>query len=105
MPLQKRHGRELLQTGLNMTEVVSARGGCVALQTVVELFLGLRLKQYFPSARLPYTDSLPRGEGSDSEDSETDDPSLSEAASKVCRSTPSHCPAITAQELMAWIRL
>ena len=105
MPLQEWHGRELLQTGLNMTEVVSTRGGCVALQTVVELFLGLRLKQYFPSARLPYTDSLPRGEGSDSEDSETDDPSLSAAASKVCRITPSHCQAITAQELMAWIKL
>ena len=77
----------------------------MALQTVVELFLGLRLKHYFPSARLPYTDSLPRGEGSDSEDSETDDPSLSAAASKVCRISLSHCQAITAQELMAWIKL
>ena len=52
-------------------------GGLLHVQTVVELFLGLRLKTYFPSARLPYTDSLPKGEGSDSEDSDADDPSLS----------------------------
>lgn len=58
--------------------------GCLYLQTVVELFLGLRRKTYFPSARLPYTDSLPKGEDSDSEDSDADDPSLSAVASKVC---------------------
>ena len=55
----------------------------VDVQTVVELFLGLRLKTCFPSARLPYTDSFPRGEGSDEEDSETDDPAFSAASSKV----------------------
>ena len=53
------------------------------MQTVVELFLGLRLKTYFPSARLPYTDSFPRGDGSDEEDSETDDLAFSAASSKV----------------------
>ena len=59
------------------------KGLLAILQTVVELFLGLRLKTYFPSARLPYTDSFPRGEGSDEEDSETDDPAFSAASSKV----------------------
>jgi len=55
----------------------------VCVQIVVELFLGLRLKTYFPSARLPYTDSIPRGGESDSEDFETDDPSVVAVASKV----------------------
>lgn len=62
-----------------------SNSGNLHLQTVVELFLGLRLKTYFPSARLPYTDSLPRGEGSDSEDSDADDSSLAAVASKVCQ--------------------
>ena len=63
-------------------------GLLVDVQTVVELFLGLRLKTYFPSARLPYTDSFPRGEGSDEEDSETDDPAFSAASARV--NTPSN---------------
>ena len=55
----------------------------MCVQIVVELFLGLRLKTYFPSARLPYTDSIARGGESDSEDFETDDPSIVAVASKV----------------------
>lgn len=54
------------------------------VQTIVELFLGLRLPSYFPSARLPYTDTLPLDEDSDSADSDTDEPFINAARSQVC---------------------
>ena len=69
----------------------------MTVQTVVELFLGLRLKTYFPSARLPYTDGFPRGDGSDEEDSETDDPAFSAASSKV--NTPLNASTHTSGKL------
>ncbi|BDA46239.1 probable phosphoinositide phosphatase SAC9 [Coccomyxa sp. Obi] len=43
-------------------------------QTIVELFLGLRLPTYFPSARLPLTDTLPLDEDSDGAESDADEP-------------------------------
>lgn len=36
-------------------------------QLIVEMFLGLRLSQHFPSARFPYTEPLPLQEDSDTE--------------------------------------
>lgn len=46
----------------------------LVLQTIVELFLGLRLPTYFPSARLPLTDTLPLDEDSDGAESDADEP-------------------------------
>lgn len=53
------------------------------MQTIVELFLGLRLPSYFPSARLPFTDTLPLDEDSDVAESDTDEPFVSAARSQV----------------------
>ncbi len=52
-------------------------------QTIVELFLGLRLPSYFPSARLPFTDTLPLDEDSDAAESDTEEPFVSAARSQV----------------------
>lgn len=53
------------------------------LQTIVELFLGLRLPMYFPSARLPLTDTLPLDEDSDGAESDADEPSINATRAQV----------------------
>ena len=36
-------------------------------QLIIEMFLGLRLTQHFPSARFPYTEPLPQQDETDTE--------------------------------------
>lgn len=36
-------------------------------QLIIEMFLGLRLNQHFPSARFPYSEPLPQQDESDTE--------------------------------------
>lgn len=60
------------------------RGQC-ALQSVVELFLGLRLGAHFPSARLPYSEPGPACDDSADDadgDSDAEEPLLPAAAAK-----------------------
>lgn len=79
------------------------RQGCL-VQTIVELFLGLRLPSYFPSARLPFTDTLPLDEDSDVAESDTDEPFVSAARSQVLLSLPMcKCQLQYQFSLLLWV--